>query len=318
MTILAKIFIDGEAGTTGLQIAARLAERADIELLQIDPARRKDTNSRSEALNAADIAILCLPDAAAREAVRLVENPATRIIDASTAHRAVDGWVYGFPEYDPGQRARLQASTRISNPGCYAIAAVSILHPLIDAGLLPAQWPISINGVSGYSGGGKAFIAAFETGVEGADPITATTYDYALKLDHKHVAEITRWSGLSNAPIFLPAVGRYYKGMLVHIPLPLWALPRAPSPGNVFEVYCSHYSDQRFVTVADLDVGQSLANLDPESLNDTNELRLHVLHNEASGQAVVVGLLDNLGKGASGQVVQTVNLLLGVDEGLGL
>ena len=318
MNMPAKIFIDGEVGTTGLQISSRLAARADIELLQIEAARRKDRSARAEALNAADIAILCLPDAAAREAVELVENPATRIIDASTAHRAVDGWVYGFPEYDAGQRARIQAGTRISNPGCYAIAAVALLHPLIDAGLLPAAWPISINGMSGYSGGGKALIAAFETGVEGADPITATTYDYALKLDHKHVAEITRWSGLAKPPIFLPAVGRYYKGMLVHVPLPLWALPNAPSASDVFEIYSSHYRDQRFVTVAAFDVGQSLANLDPESLNDSNELRLHVLHNDVSGQAVVVGLLDNLGKGASGQVVQTVNLLLAVDEGLGL
>jgi N-acetyl-gamma-glutamyl-phosphate reductase len=320
MSTLAKIFIDGEVGTTGLQIAARLGARADIELLQIDPAQRKDTGARAEALNAADIAILCLPDAAAREAVALVENTTTRIIDASTAHRTSDGWVYGFPEFDVEQRARMQASTRISNPGCYAIAAVSILRPLLSAGLLPTDWPVSIHGMSGYSGGGKSLIAAFESGVDGADPISATTYDYALNLDHKHVAEITRWSGLSNAPIFLPAVGRYYKGMLVHVPLPLWALPQTPTPTphDVFALYRSYYADQRFVTVANFDAGQSFSNLDPEGLNDSNELRLHLLHNAASGQVIVVGQLDNLGKGASGQVVQTVNLLLGVDEGLGL
>lgn len=316
MRTLAKIFIDGEAGTTGLQIAARLVERADIKLLQIDPARRKEADARREALNAADIAILCLPDDAAREAVALVENSTTRIIDASTAHRAVDGWVYGFPEYAAGQRERILASTRISNPGCYAIAAVSILHPLVEAGLLPTTWPVSINGVSGYSGGGKALIAAFED--DGADQISATTYDYALNLSHKHVPEITHWSGLANPPIFLPAVGRYYKGMLVHVPLPLWALPGTPTPRALYDLYTEHYRDERFVKLADFDVGQSATKLDPESLNDSNELRLHVLHNESNGQAVVIGQLDNLGKGASGQVVQTVNLILGVDEGVGL
>ena len=318
MSTLPQIFIDGEAGTTGLQISARLAERTDIELLQIDPAQRKDVSARREVLNAADIAILCLPDAAAREAVALVENPATRIIDASTAHRSVDGWVYGFPEYDRDQRARIAASTRISNPGCYAIAAVSILHPLVDAGLLPARWPISINGVSGYSGGGKALIAAFENPEAGDERITATTYDYALTLSHKHVGEITHWGGLTNPPVFLPTVGRYYKGMLVHVPLPLWALPQVPAARDVYDLYRDHYAGERFVILADFDAGQNLANLDPESLNDTNELRLHVLHNESVGQAVVVGQLDNLGKGASGQVVQTLNLLLGADEGLGL
>ena len=318
MSTLAKLFIDGEAGTTGLQISARLAERTDIELLQIDPDKRKETNARREVLNAADIAILCLPDAAAREAVALVENQATRIIDASTAHRVASGWVYGFPEYNRDQRARIAASTRISNPGCYAIAAVSILHPLVDGGLLPVDWPVSINGMTGYSGGGKALIAAFENGGAGAEQITTTTYDYALTLSHKHVGEITRWGGLTHAPIFLPAVGRYYKGMLVHVPLPLWALPKAVTARDVYDLYAEYYAGERFVTLADFDVGQSLENLDPEDLNDSNELRLHVLHNESNEQAVVVAQLDNLGKGASGQVVQTLNLLLGFDDGAGL
>jgi len=317
MSTNAKIFIDGEAGTTGLQIAERLADRGDIELLQVDPARRKDTDTRREALNAADIAILCLPDAAARDAVALVENPTTRIIDASSAHRTTDGWTYGFPEYDADQRDRIRASTRISNPGCYAIAALSILHPLIAEGMLPADWPVSINGVSGYSGGGKALIAAFENAA-GDEAIRSTTYDYALDLSHKHVPEITRWSGLAHAPIFLPAVGRYYKGMLVHVPLPLWALPGAPSPRDLHDVYGAYYSQERYVTVADYDAAGSVTQLDPETLNGTNELRLHVLHNAPNEQAVVVGQLDNLGKGASGQVVQTINLLLGTDEATGL
>lgn len=318
MSTPAKVFIDGEGGTTGLQILSRLSGRADIELLEIESVRRKEISARADALNAADIAILCLPDAAARDAVGLIENPTTRIIDASTAHRTTEGWVYGFPEYDPSQRSRIQTSTRISNPGCYAIAAVAILHPLVEAGLLPSDWPVSINGISGYSGGGKTLIAAFETGLDGAPPINATTYDYALNLDHKHVPEITRWGGLSHPPIFLPAVGRFYKGMLVHVPLPLWALPRNPSSRDVYDVYRSSYGEERFVTIADFDVGQAMSDLDPQSLNDTNELRLHILHNDASGQSLVVGLLDNLGKGASGQVVQTVNLLLGFEEGLGL
>ncbi|MGR8919103.1 MAG: N-acetyl-gamma-glutamyl-phosphate reductase [Gammaproteobacteria bacterium] len=317
MTATAQVFIDGEAGTTGLQIKERLAPRADIELLSLDDARRKDPSARAEALNAADVAILCLPDDAAREAVALVDSESTRIIDASTAHRAVEGWDYGFPELDGDQRARLAASRRISNPGCYAIASVAILHPLVAAGLLPADWPVSINAVSGYSGGGKALIRAFEDKTAD-DAVASTTYDYALTLSHKHVPEITRWSGLAHPPIFTPAVGRYYKGMLVHVPLPLWALPGRPDAAALHATYATHYAGERFVTLAPLDAGSTLEKLDPESLNDTNELRLHVLHNDARGHAVVVALLDNLGKGASGQAVQTLNLLLGCDEGSGL
>ena len=315
MKTLAKIFIDGEAGTTGLQIAERLATRGDLELIKLSDATRKDAGARRDALNAADIAILCLPDDAARESVAWVENPATRIIDASTAHRAVDGWIYGFPEYDPTQRDRLRESTRITNPGCYAIASVAILHPLVAAGLLPADWPVSINAVSGYSGGGKALIAEFE---RSSDALSATVYDYELSLSHKHVPEITFWSGLAHSPIFLPAVGRYYKGMLVHVPLALWALPEAPTPQALREIYRVHYAGERFVTLADAAADSAPGKLDPESLNDSNELRLHILHDADNGHAVIVGQLDNLGKGASGQAVQTLNLLLGCDEARGL
>lgn len=317
MTDVAKIFIDGEVGTTGLQIAARLATRADLQLIQLDDAKRKDAGARREALNSADVAILCLPDDAAREAVALVENPATRIIDASTAHRAAEGWTYGFPEYDHKQRARMLASTRISNPGCYAIAAIAILNPLVSAGLLPRDWPVSIHAVSGYSGGGKSLIADFETATK-QSRMASTVYDYALSLGHKHVPEITRWGGLDYAPIFLPAVGNYYKGMLVHVPLPLWALPEQTNAEALYEILSRHYAGETFVRVEEPSRTAAGAKLDPESLNDSNELRLHVLHDAGQAQAVIVGQLDNLGKGASGQAVQTLNILLGVDEASGL
>jgi N-acetyl-gamma-glutamyl-phosphate reductase len=312
-----QIFIDGEAGTTGLQIAARLAGRRDLALIRLDAAHRKDPAARRDALNQADVAILCLPDDAAREAVALVDNPSTRIIDASTAHRTAPGWVYGFTEYDADQRARLQAATRISNPGCYALAAIAIIHPLVAAGLLPPAWPVSIHAVSGYSGGGKALIETFEN-TAGAQAVTSTVYDYALGLEHKHLPEITRWGGLARPPIFLPAVGRYYKGMLVHVPLALWALPGTPTPRDVHEIYCAHYRGERFVTLADYDAATAQSRLDPEDLNGTNLLRLHVLHAAAQAQVVVVGQLDNLGKGASGQAIQTLNLLIGVDEATAL
>ncbi|MFT4564457.1 MAG: N-acetyl-gamma-glutamyl-phosphate reductase [Gammaproteobacteria bacterium] len=314
---LHKVFIDGEAGTTGLQIAARLADRDDLELIQIDPAQRKDVATREAALNAADVAILCLPDDAARDAAALVTNPSTRIIDASSAHRVSPDWVYGFPELDGQQRARICQAERVSNPGCYAIAAISMLHPLIAAGALPADWPVSLSGLSGYSGGGKALINSFEN-ADSPDTIVSANYHYALALGHKHIPEMTRWSGLKNPPIFLPTVGRYYKGMLVSVPLPLWALPGALSPQDVRQIYRAHYDAEPYVTVADEAEIATTGHLDPEALNGSNELRLHVLQNAAQSQVVVVAQLDNLGKGASGQAVQTLNLLLNVQEGTGL
>ena len=313
----ATVFIDGEAGTTGLHIADRLAGRRDLTLLRLGEAERKDTARRREALNAADVAILCLPDAAAREAVALIDNPAVRVIDASTAHRTQAGWAYGFPEYGPGQREAILASTRIANPGCYAITAVAMLNPLVRAGLLPTEFPATLSGVSGYSGGGKALIAAFED-PDAPDSIDATVHFYGLWLKHKHLPEVTRWSGLSHAPVFLPSVGRYRQGMAVHLPLPLWSVPGTPTPQDVQAALAAHYAGERFVTVAPLEETADMERLDPEALNGTNELRLHVFHNEEAGQAVVSGVLDNLGKGASGQAVQTLNLLLGVDEATGL
>lgn len=322
----ASVFIDGEAGTTGLQIFDRLKDRADLDLIRLDDSRRKDESARRDALNAADVAILCLPDAAAREAVALIDSPTTRVIDASTAHRTDAAWVYGFQEYADDQRQRMSGSTRIANPGCYAVTSIALLHPLSAAGLVPADWPISINAVSGYSGGGKSMIAAFE-GAEGAEATDVTVYSYALELKHKHLPEIVRWGGIGHAPIFQPHVGRYRQGMLVQIPLPLWAMPGRPTVERIHAALAAHYEGERFVEVAP--IGQPAAAaashppngrdaLDPECLNGTNRLRLHVLTNPDRDMAVIAGVLDNLGKGASGQAVQTLNLLIGADETAGL
>ncbi|MDE0780746.1 MAG: N-acetyl-gamma-glutamyl-phosphate reductase [Alphaproteobacteria bacterium] len=311
-----KVFIDGEAGTTGLQIQERLAPRVDIFLIRLGQEARKDASARRDALNAADVAILCLPDDAARESVAMIETD-TAVIDASTAHRAVDGWTYGFHEYGPGHRDVMRASKRISNPGCYAVTSVAMLHPLVFRGLLPGDAPITINAVSGYSGGGKSLIAAFEDA--NADNKTdSVIYSYGLTLEHKHLPEIVRWAGLAHPPVFVPSVGHYRQGMLVQVPLALWGLPRAPKAADLHAALAEHYEGERFVKVAPFETTETLSQLDPESLNGTNELHLYVLHNEANGQAVLAGLIDNLGKGASGQAVQTLNLLMDVDEGAGL
>jgi N-acetyl-gamma-glutamyl-phosphate reductase len=311
------VFIDGDVGTTGLQIKARLEQRADITLLSLDEAHRKDLARRGEMLNTCDLAILCLPDDAAREAVGMIENPAVKVVDASTAHRVADGWTYGFPEYAPGQYEKIRTATRVTNPGCYAISSVAILHPLVGAGVLPADGPVTINAVSGYSGGGKQMIAAFEDADGGTDAETPF-FAYGLNLQHKHVPEITQWSGLSHAPLFVPSVGHYHQGMIVQVPLALWSVPGAPSAADIHGALSDHYSHARFVTVAPLAETAAMARLEPEALNGTNELHLHVFANEDREQAVVMALIDNLGKGASGQAVQNMNIVLGVDEGEGL
>ncbi len=313
----AKVFIDGEAGTTGLQIRARLAARAEIELLSLPEAARKDPAGRAEMLNAADLAILCLPDQAARAAVAMIENPAVRVIDASTAHRIDPDWVYGFPEYDGDQGRRIAEAKRVSNPGCYALSAVALIHPLVAKGLLPADHSAAINAISGYSGGGRKLIESFEN-PETPEPITASFRVYALGLDHKHVPEIRVHGGLGSRPLFVPSYGRFRQGMIVQIPLRLDALPGSPRAADLHGALARHYRGRRFVTVADPEETRALEHLDPEEMNGTNVLRLHVLANEAEGQAVLLGLLDNLGKGASGQAVQCANLMCGFEETVGL
>jgi N-acetyl-gamma-glutamyl-phosphate reductase len=312
-----KVFIDGEAGTTGLEIRERLAGRGDLQLVSIDRERRKDVEARRELLNGADAVILCLPDVAAREAVGLVESNSVKVIDASTAHRVSPGWDYGFPEMGPGQRDALAASHRISNPGCWPTGFIALVRPLVDAELIPADWRLTVHGVSGYSGGGKPMIAEFED--EGAANHTDVPYRlYGLAMAHKHVPEMKRYAGLQHRPVFSPAVGRYRKGMLVEVPLALDALPGEPSPGDLHAGLAEAYAGEPFVEVVPLEASAGVATLDPEALNGTNRMRLYVFGSERERQARLVAQFDNLGKGASGAAVQNLNIALGLEETAGL
>lgn len=321
------VFIDGEAGTTGLQIRQRLEGRRDLEIVSIDPARRKDADARAELLNGVDAVVLCLPDDAAKEAVGMVTSNTVKVIDASTAYRTAPGWTYGFAEMDKAQRSAIAGSTRVSNPGCYPTGFIGLVRPLTAAGLLPRDFPVTVNAISGYSGGGKGLIAEFEA--PAPDGTNDAFRTYGLTLQHKHLGEMQAYGGLDHAPLFSPAVGRYAQGMIVEVPLQLWALPGKPAPEDLRRALAAAYQGETFVEVASAEecaelqkaragAGGYNAALDPEALNGTNRMRLFVFGNAERGQARLVALLDNLGKGASGAAVQNLNIMLGLPEGEGL
>ncbi|WP_375382011.1 N-acetyl-gamma-glutamyl-phosphate reductase [uncultured Sphingomonas sp.] len=298
------VFIDGAAGTTGLEIRERLAGRAELHLIALSEARRKDAAARREALNDADIVILCLPDEAAREAVALVDNPRTRIIDASSAHRVAEGWTYGFPElgFD------VAAAMRVSNPGCYPTGFLALIAPLVRARLIPADWPLVVHGTSGYSGGGKAMIAEFEGGAASAHRA------YALGLRHKHVAEMTARAGLSVAPIFLPSVANIYRGMVIEVPLPWSRLNPGVSPGDVRDVLDATFGGSSLIRVSADDV--SYVRIEDDA--STDRMTLHAFADPIDGQVRLIATLDNLGKGAAGAAAQNLNIMAGLDPMAGL
>jgi N-acetyl-gamma-glutamyl-phosphate reductase len=312
-----QVFVDGQEGTTGLRIHEMLAGRDDVEVLRIDPDRRKDTAERERLLNAADVAFLCLPDTAAREAAALVSNPHTCLIDASTAHRTAPGWAFGLPELAPGQREAIRTSKRIANPGCHASAFILLLRPLVDAGVIDVSAALSATSITGYSGGGKAMIAQYEA--QPADALLSSPRPYALGLAHKHLPEMKAHTGLHIAPVFMPIVGPFSQGLTVSVPL-----HRSQQKGSGLGVaglraeLAERYAEERFVRVMtgdDAELGPG-GFFDVQGCNGTNRVDLFVFGHD--GQAVLMARLDNLGKGASGAAVQSMNIHLGLDEGLGL
>ncbi len=309
----ARVFIDGAAGTTGLEIRERLAARGDVSLVTLPDERRKDAAARADALRSAEIVILCLPDDAARQAVALIGDSAVRVIDASTAHRTDPAWAYGFPELEPGGRERIASARRVSNPGCYPTGFLALVRPLIRAGLLAGDAPLSVNAVSGYSGGGKAMIADYESGAT-----DAVFRSYALGLAHKHVAEMRAHAGLALAPLFAPAVVRTYRGMIVEVPLHLAQLGRDATVERVHAALADAYAGAALVRVAPLAESGAMAGLAVEYAAGTDRLDLFVFANPATGQLRLAAALDNLGKGAAGAAVQNLNLMAGLDETAGL
>jgi N-acetyl-gamma-glutamyl-phosphate reductase len=309
------VYVDGQEGTTGLRIHEVLAARADVELLRIDPDRRKDPAERARLLNAADVAFLCLPDAAAREAAALVTNPRTCLIDASTAHRTAPGWAYGLPELAPGQRDALRAATRVSNPGCHATAFVLLVRPLVDAGLLPRSALLHTTSITGYSGGGKKMIEQYRAA---GDAALDAPRPYALGLQHKHLPKMTLHGGLASPPAFLPVVAAFYKGLAVSLPLHRSQWQPHADAAALHQALAARYEGERFVRVMPLNDESVLEGgfFDVQGCNDSNRADLFVF--AAGSQALLMARLDNLGKGASGAAVQTMNLRLGLDEGLGL
>jgi N-acetyl-gamma-glutamyl-phosphate reductase len=301
------VFIDGDQGTTGLQIHERLAGRNDLRLLTLPEHDRKNAARRAEAINHCDIAILCLPDAAARDAVAAIVNPSVRVIDASSAHRTDPQWVYGLPEISAAQATRIAQARRVSNPGCYPTGAIALLRPLVQAALVPADYPIAIHAVSGYSGGGRARVDAHE----GAGAADAPAFQiYGLQLEHKHTPEIEQHAGLSQRPFFLPSYGSFRQGIALTIPLQLRHLPPGTTGAQLHACLARHYADAAHVEVVGLADAQTMEHLDPQILNGTNQIRLGVHINERRGQVLLSAVFDNLGKGASGAAVQNLDLML--------
>lgn len=307
-----KIFIDGEHGTTGLQIRTRLAARDDLAILSIPEAERRNLDLRADLLKEADVAILCLPDDASKEAVGILEGKnSTRIIDTSTAFRVHPDWAYGFAEMEPAQRARIAEARLVANPGCYPTGAISLIRPLAASGILPADYPVTVNAVSGYTGGGKQMIAQMEDPSRD-DHIASSYFLYGLPLMHKHVAEMQQHGLIDRRPIFSPSVGRFAQGMIVQVPLHLGDLNGAPSLGEIHATLAAHYAGQDIVEVVPLETSAKLARIDPTELNDTDRMKLFVFGTEGQGQVNLVAVLDNLGKGASGAAVQNMDLMLGL------
>lgn len=308
------IFIDGEAGTTGLQIRDRLKERSDTTLLSIDPAHRKNPEARRELLNSADIAILCLPDEAAKEAVAMIDPASrTRVIDASTAFRTAEGWAYGMPEISEDHRARISGAARVANPGCYPQGLIALIRPLITEGIMSSDYPVTYNAVSGYSGGGRKMIEDYEA--KGAEAIPY--HPYGLTFAHKHLPEMQVYSLIGHAPVFQPAVGNYAQGMMGCVPVFRELLMKPARGEDIRDCLAETYEGEPFIEVAPYEAIERSAEVRPDVLNNTNRMRLHVFSNDASGHMLLMAIYDNLGKGASGAAVQNLNLMTGADETLG-